>query len=174
MREVWAMKKAPANPKREDALRNEAQVRKAMVAFIKTHHRPPTIQELCAATGLSDKTVKAHRKRVKLGDGSDNVYQQLTPDVLLKIYAGATGYSHRAVKIMAVSQGKGVPSEVQRHEYTEHYPPNPAMAKLFMQLVEGFSEKTQHEHSGEIKNPAPPAIIQIVRHNPAAADDTAQ
>ena len=168
------MKKAAATPPtREDALRNEAQVRKAMVAFLKKHQRPPTVQELCAATGLSDKTVKAHRKRVKLGDGSDNVFQQLTGDVLLALHARAVGYKHRAVKIMSVSQGAGCGSSVQRHEYTEHYPPDAASAKLWMQLVEGFSEKTQHEHSGEVKNPGPPAIIQIQRYQAPPSDGPA-
>jgi len=160
------MKKKPATPKREDALRNEAQVRKAMVAFIKKYRRPPTVQELVAATGLSDKTVKQHRQRVKLGDGSPNVFQQLTGDVLLALHARAVGYSHPAVKILAVSQGKGEPSIVETHDYTERYPPDAASAKLWMQLVEGFSEKTQHEHSGEVKNPGPPSVIQIIRHRP--------
>lgn len=145
------MKTPKPTPKREDALRNGAEVRKAMVAFIKKHHRPPTVQELVQATGLSDKTVKAHRKRVKLGDGSANVYQQLTPDVLLALHARAVGYKHRAVKIMSVSQGPYTAPEVQRHEYTEHYPPDAAAAKLWMQLVEGFSEKTEQKNSGEVK-----------------------
>ena len=163
----------PSKKPREDSLRNSAVVRKAMVAFIKKHYRPPSVQELVQATGLSDKTVKAHRKRVQLGDGKPNVYQQLTPEVLLKIYQGATGYSHRAVKILSVGGPTGCGSTVERHEYTEHYPPNPAMAKLFMQLVEGFSEKTQHEHSGEVKNPGPPAIIQVQRYQAPATDGAA-
>ncbi len=144
------MKTPKAAPAREDALRNAAEVRKAMVAFIKKHLRPPTVQELAKATGLSDKTVKAHRKRVKLGDGSENVYQQLTGDVLLALHARAVGYKHRAVKLIAVSGGAGMGSEVERHEYTEHYPPDAAAAKLWVQLVEGFSEKTEKNHTGEV------------------------
>ncbi len=160
-------KKAPTTPKREDALRNEAQVRKAMGAFIRKHKRPPTVQELVQATGLSDKTVKQHRQRIKLGDGSPNVFQQLTGDVLMALHARAVGYSHPAVKILAVSQGKGEPSVVETHDYTEYYPPDAASAKLWLQVVEGWGEKTQHEHSGEVKAPGPPAIIQIIRHRPA-------
>ena len=142
-------KKSPT-PKRSDALLNEEKVRKALGTFIKKYKRPPTVQELCAATGLSDKTVKAHRKRIPLGGGKDNIYQQLSGDVLLAIHARAVGYSHPAVKILAVSQGKGAPSVVETHDYTEHYPPDAVAAKLWMQLVEGFSEKTQQEHSGNV------------------------
>ncbi len=135
---------------REDALRNAAEVRKATVAFIKKHLRPPSVQELAAATGLSEKTVKGHRQRLKLGDGSANVFQQLTPDVLMKLFERATGYQHKAVKILSVPQGVGLPSEVQRHEYTERYPPDAAAAKLWVQLVEGFTEKSEKKHTGEV------------------------
>ena len=107
-----------------------------------------------------------------MGDGKPNPYQVLTPDVMLALHARAVGYSHEAVKIMAVSQGSGLGSSVETHDYTEHYPPDTAAAKLWVQLVEGFSEKTQHEHSGEIANPAPPTIAQIVRYRPE--NDTAQ
>jgi hypothetical protein len=163
----------PVNPnkEREDSLRNAAEVRKAVVAFIKKYQRPPSIQELVTATGLSDKTVKLHRQRLTLGDGSENVFQQLTPDVLMAVYQRAVGYQHRAVKLISVSQGAGLGSAVERHEYIEHYPPDAAAAKLWAQLVEGFSERTQHEHSGEIANPQPPTIAQIVRYRP---DDSAQ
>jgi hypothetical protein len=132
-------------PPREDALRNAAQVRNTTVAFIKKHHRPPSIQELVAATGLSDKTVKAHRKRLKLGDGSDNVFQQLSPDVLMKLFERATGYSHKAVKIFN-DKVKGI----VKADYTEHYPPDAMAAKLWFQLVEGFTEKSEKKHTGEV------------------------
>ena len=158
-------------PKRDDVRRNGEAVRTAMLAFIKKEKRPPSTRELAEATGLSTKTVKAYRKRIKMGDGSKNVYQQLTNNVLMALYERATGYEHDAVKILALSQGKGEPSIVEEVPYTEHYPPDTAAAKLWMQLVEGFSEKTQHEHSGEVKNPGPPAIIQVQRYRP---DDTAQ
>lgn len=138
-------------PKREDALRNSAEVRKAMLSFIKKHQRPPSIQELVVATGLSAKTVKEHRKHVKLGDGTPNIYQQLTTDVLMALHARATGYSHPAVKILSVGGPKGSGSTVERHKYTEHYPPDAAAAKLWVQLVEGFSEKTEQQQSGEVK-----------------------
>ncbi|MBO2009181.1 ArsR family transcriptional regulator [Hymenobacter negativus] len=158
----------PSNPNKEraDSQGNRGKIRKQVLRFIKKELRTPTVQELVDLTGLSDKTVSAHLERLKLGDGSPNPYQALTHDVMMKLYQRATGYSHPAVKIMAVSQGKGEASIVETHDYTEHYPPDTAAAKLWMQLVMGFSEKTQHEHSGEVANPAPPVIAQIVRYRP--------
>jgi len=145
------MKKRPAGSEREDSQANRAKIRKALVAFIKREKRPPSATELAQATGFTLKTVKAHRKRIPLGDGKANVYQQLTGDVVMALYERATGYSHPAVKIMSVSQGPFTAPEVQRHVYTEHYAPDTAAAKLWMQLVEGFSEKTEQKQSGEVK-----------------------
>lgn len=138
----------PSNPttEREDSQRNRAKIRQQIYRFIKRELRKPTVQELVEATGLSDKTVKAHLRRLKLGDGSPNPFQALTPNVILKLYERAVGYSHPAEKILTVAGPKGEGSAVERHEYTEHYPPDVAAAKLFVQLVEGFKEKSETEH----------------------------
>lgn len=135
----------PSNPheERQDSQRNRAKIQKEIARIIRKEMRKPTVQELVAATGLSDKTVKAHLKRVKLGDGKANVFQALTPNVILKLYERAVGYSHKAEKIISVSQGAGLGSAVERHEYTEHFAPDVPAAKLFMQLVEGYREKTE-------------------------------
>ena len=137
----------PTNPtkQREDSQRNGALVRKAMLAFIKKHLRPPSRAELAAATGLSEKTVALHRQRVKLGDGKANVYQQMTNDVIMALHARATGYSHPAVKIFNDKF-----AGIVEADYTEHYPPDATAAKLWMQVVEGFSEKSEQKHSGEV------------------------
>jgi|GEM_PF-3458004 len=154
-----------APTEREDGKRNRSLIRKHMLNFIKDELRAPTVQELVGLTGLSDKTVKAHLKRIKLGDGSKNPFQILTPDVMLKLYQRATGYSHEAVKILTVSV-TGVGSHVEEIPYTEHYPPDATAAKLWLQVVEGLTDKAEVNHSGEIKNPGPPTIIQITRHRP--------
>jgi hypothetical protein len=139
----------PTNPteERQDRQRNEANIRKAIARIIRKELRKPTVQELVAATGLADTTVKRHLKRIKLGDGKTNVFQSLTPHVVLKLYERAVGYSHPAEKIMTVSLGAGMGSKVEREEYTEHYPPDTAAAKLWFQLVEGYREKTETEVS---------------------------
>ncbi len=158
-----ATEKKPASL-RDDAQRNALAVRKALAAHIKKYKVPPTAAELAAATGLSEKTVKQHRQRIPLGSGKDNVFQQLSADVLMAIYERATGYEHEAVKILTTST-VGVGSEVEEVPYTERYPPDPASAKLWFQLVEGFTEKSEKKHTGEVGltmkfnyvAPAPPA-----------------
>lgn len=43
---------------------------------------------------------------------------------------------------------------------------NPTSAKLWFQLVHGWSEKTETKHSGEVQiNNEPPVILQIMRRN---------
>ncbi|AWM31350.1 hypothetical protein [Hymenobacter nivis] len=139
------MKKRPAGSEREDSQANRAKIRKALLAFIKKYTRVPTVQELAAATGFSDKTIKQHRRRIQLGDGLPNDYQQLTPDVLLALHARAVGYSHPAKKIFNDKL-----AGIVKADYTEHYPPDAAAAKLWVQLIEGFSEKKETKHSGEV------------------------
>ena len=154
---------------RQDSKANRGRIRKALLAFIKQELRHPTAAELTERTGLSEKTVRQHLKRIRLGDGKKNAYQALTPDVMLKLYERATGYKHKAVKILTTS-AVGVGSSVEQVPYTEHYAPDTAAIKLWMQLVEGYRETQELQHSGEIKNPGPPAIIHVQRHRP---DDNA-
>ncbi|MDF7809921.1 hypothetical protein [Hymenobacter sp. YC55] len=136
---------------REDASRNRAEIRRVMLDYIKNEHRSPTVQEICEATGLSDKTVKAHKKHIKLGDGSSNIYQQLTHDVVMAIYKKARGYTYPSEKLLVVSGGKGEPSEVERHDITMHVQPDMAAANLWLKAIEGMSDKSETKHSGEIK-----------------------
>lgn len=156
----------PTNPneERQDRQRNEANIRKAIARIIRKELRKPTVQELVEATGLSPKTVKAHLRRIKLGDGKSNVFQALTPQVVLKLYERAVGYSHQAEKIMTVSMGAGMGSSVERHEYTEHFAPDTAAAKLWFQLVEGYREKTETE----VSTPGGFTFNYVVPTNPAA------
>lgn len=164
----------PTNPSEEraDSTRNRAKIRKVILRFIRKELRKPSVQELVEATGLSDKTVKKHLGRIKLGSGP-NPYQVLTHDVMMALHARATGYSHPAEKIITVAGPKGCGSSVERHDYIEHYPPDPQSAKLWLQVVEGLTEKQEVNHTGEVKTNTPPAVVQIVRHNPQA-DDSAQ
>ncbi|MCC3159509.1 hypothetical protein LJ737_19865 [Hymenobacter sp. 15J16-1T3B] len=161
----------PTNPneERQDSQRNRAKIQKAIARIIRQEMRKPTVQELVEATGLSDKTVKAHLKRVKLGDGKANVFQALTPNVILKLYERAVGYSHPAVKIMTVSLGAGMGSRVEEVDYTEHYPPDTAAAKLFVQLVEGFKEKSETDLNHKV--PGGFTMNYVVPTNPNPDDD---
>ncbi len=138
------------NEEREDVKRNRALIRAAMVDFIKNERRAATVQELCEITGLSDKTVKAHKKHIKLGDGKANIYQDLTHDVVMAIYKKAKGYTLPSEKLMPRGVGMGE-TVIERHDIEVHYPADTAAAKLFLQLVEGFSERKETKHSGEVK-----------------------
>lgn len=155
----------PPNPnqERQDSQRNRAKIQKAIARIIRTEMRKPTVQELVEATGLSDKTVKAHLKRVRLGDGKANVFQALTPQVVFKLYERAVGYSHDDVKVVTTSI-TGVGSQVEEVPVVKHYPPDPTAAKLFMQLVEGYRDKTETE----VKAPGGFTFNYIVPTDPTA------
>jgi hypothetical protein len=147
LREFMADKKE----ERQDVAKNRAKIRRVIIDYVKNELRSPTVQEICEATGLSDKTVKAHKKHIKLGDGKANIYQELTPDVVMSLYKKAKGFTYTAEKLLTVSGGQGMGSEVERHELTMYVQPDTAAAKLWFQVIEGHSETTKTEHSGEVK-----------------------
>lgn len=139
-----------AKEPRQDAEKNRAKIRAVMLRYIKNECRAPSVQEICDATGLSDKTVKAHRKHIKLGDGSANMYQQLTHDVIMSIYKKTRGYSYDSEKLLVVSGGKDMGSEVERHPIVMHVQPDMSAAKLWLQAIEGMSDKSETKHSGNV------------------------
>lgn len=153
---------------REDASRNRAEIRRVMLDFIKNEHRSPTVQEICEATGLSDKTVKAHKRHIKLGDGSANIYQQLTHDVIMAIYKKARGYTYDSEKLLVVSGGKGEPSAVERHDITMHVQPDMSAANLWLKAIEGMSDRSETKHSGEIKGGGGFTFNYVAPKEPAA------
>lgn len=140
----------PDREPREDVKRNRAEIRKVMLRYIKNEHRAATVQEICEETGLSEKTVKAHRKHIKLGDGKTNMYQHLTHDVMLAIFKKSIGYTYESEKLLTVSSGAGLGSSVERHDITLFVQPDMGAAKLWLQMVEGLSEKQETKHSGSI------------------------
>jgi hypothetical protein len=139
---------------RQDVAKNRAKIRRVMLDYIKNELRSPTVQEICEATGLSDKTVKSHKRHIKLGDGKANIYQDLTPDVMMALYKNAKGFTYQAEKLLTVSAGAGAGSEVERHEVRVFVKGETAAAKLWLSVVEGHSEITKTEHSGEVKTGA--------------------
>ncbi len=48
------------------------------------------------------------------------------------LFERATGYSHPSEKIVVVSGGQGMGSSVERVDITEHYPPDPAALKMWL------------------------------------------
>ena len=135
---------------REDVKRNRAEIRKVMLHYIKHELRNATTAEIVAATGLSDKTVKAHKKHIKLGDGKANIYQELTHDVIMSLFKKAKGFHITGEKLLTVAGPKGCGSEVERHDIRVYHAPDVAAAKLWLQTIEGMSDKTETKHSGEV------------------------
>ena len=68
------------------------------------------------------------------------------------LFQRATGFTCPAVKIMAVSQGAGMPSSVETIPYTEHYPPDTEAMKFFLKNKNPaeWADKQQLEHSGKM------------------------
>jgi hypothetical protein len=64
--------------------------------------------------------------------------------VAKSLFHRARGYSHKAEKIIAVNQGPGEGSVVERHEYVEHYPPDTAAAALWL--------RNRRRHTGDWKD----------------------
>jgi hypothetical protein len=71
------------------------------------------------------------------------------------LFKRAVGYSHPAVKIMAVSDGQGHGSRIEEVPYSEHYPPDTAAIALF--LTNRDPERWKHKvtHAPEDNKPWP-------------------
>ncbi len=177
---------------RADKEYNQLKVKESFLELIKELNRRPTVDEVCKRSGLSDKVVRNGLKAINF-DKLKSPLRILTDDVLIKLYQRATGYEHEAVKIfppkatkktkkskenkdgleeMDPSAEPGLRSEKETKAemgeaiiipYTEHYPPDAAAAKLWFQIVEGWTEKQEHKHTGQVKVTAPPVTLKIQR-----------
>lgn len=67
-----------------------------------------------------------------------------------RLYQRAMGYSHPAVKILAVAVGNNGGSEVQEVPYVEHYPPDTTAAIFWLKnrRPDLWRDRVQNEHSG--------------------------
>lgn len=112
-----------------------------------------TLADLAESFGVARSTIEewmaAHPEfsgAIKLGreDASAAVERAL--------FQRATGYSHPAVKILAVSGGQGVGSSVEKVPYTEHYPPDTEAAKFWLKNRRPgeWKDKQEVEHGGRV------------------------
>ncbi len=155
---------------RYDREMNQLAIKEAFLALIAELGRRPTVAEICERSGLSDKVVRNALKTIRF-EALKSPLRILTDDVLIKIFQRATGYEHEAVKIFLsknpkvtkTEEGTIVSEEPILVPYTEHYPPDPTAAKLWLQVVEGWTEKQEHKHSGEVKITTPPVTLNITR-----------
>ncbi len=106
--------------RRSDFEENHEKLAKAFFAHIKADGRMPTNVQLCKDTGLSSTTVTKH-------------FDKLSG---ISLDARIRGFKLLAETVMASLAIQSQEGDVQA-------------AKLFMQIVEKFSERTEHEHSGE-------------------------
>lgn len=121
---------------RTDKEANSGLIRLAYIDTLKEKKgRRPTVAELAEKTGLHPSSIKNHLKTLDFKELSieNAMWKILTDDVILAIYRSATQ------KL------------------------NPAAAKLWFQVVEGWSEKTESKISAkvEVQNNKPPVIIHI-------------
>lgn len=154
---------------------NQLKIKESFLALIAELSRRPTVDEVCQRSGLSDKVVRNALKTIRF-EAVKSPMRLLTDDVILKLYQRATGYEHKAVKFMTVSIGMGCGSQVEEKEYTEHYPPDAAAAKLWLQVVEGWTEKQEVkqkvEHSGQVTINTPPVTLKIQRGGKVSNEGT--
>lgn len=68
------------------------------------------------------------------------------------LFEKATGYSHPAVKILAVSSGQGCGSRIETVEYTEHYPPDTEAAKFWLKNRRGSKWREKSEVEQNVKH----------------------
>lgn len=112
-----------------------------------------TLADLAEEFGVARSTIEewmaAHPEfsgAIKLGreDASAAVERAL--------FQRATGYSHPAVKILAVSNGQNMGSSVEQIPYTEHYPPDTEAAKFWLKNRKPaeWKDKQEIEHGGKL------------------------
>lgn len=66
-------------------------------------------------------------------------------EIAKALYHRAKGYSHKAVKIITVSEGGNQGSRVEKVPYIEHYPPDTAAAFIWLKNRAGWRDKQEHQ-----------------------------
>jgi len=73
-------------------------------------------------------------------------------EIAQSLYHRAKGYSHPAVRIIAVSEGQGQGSRIEQVPYTQHYPPDTPAAALWLTNRQRRIWRNRQDH--EISGPA--------------------
>ena len=120
---------------RKDKEANHRIIRDAFLELLKEKAKAPTVQELADATGLSATSIKTHLKVLKFTP-ENSPLRVLSPDVFEAIYKRAVGYEEEDIHF---SSYKG---DVTATPYQKKIIPDVSAQKLWVQLVEGWTEKT--------------------------------
>ena len=117
-------------------------------------------QEIAKLCGVSVSTLADHANSFsELAEalrGGDDAACEIVEAALFK---RAIGYHHPAVKIMAVSQGEGMGSSIEKVEFTQHYPPDTQAAAFFLTNRKPKAWKQKIEHAPEDGKPWPVRIV---------------
>lgn len=76
----------------------------------------------------------------------------LDQQVEQSLYRRATGWEHDAVKIMAVAQGEGLGSAIEKVPYVEHYPGDTTAMIFWLKNRQParWRDRQEVEHSGKV------------------------
>lgn len=114
-----------------------------------------TDRDIAAAAGVSEVTVNAWKKEQpeflkSLKDGK----AVADANVAKSLYRRALGYSHNAVKILAVAKGGNQGSAVEEVPYIERYPPDTVAAMFWLKnrRPDLWRDKQDVEHSGSVEH----------------------
>jgi|SRR5690606_11326964 len=116
---------------------NQAAIRDAVLLLLKEKKRKPTKREICEHTGLSYPTVRKHLRELdKRGFGSKH---------------------HKKDNLL-----RTLTDDVKLSIYNSAMKGNPAAMKLWLQVMEGFTEKTESKVEANVKvDNAPPVVVVI-------------
>lgn len=113
-----------------------------------------TDADMARAFGVSQPTIDNWKKQHPDFLGSLKAgKEEADANVAKSLYRRALGYSHKAVKILAVAVGNNGGSEVEEVPYMERYPPDTTAAIFWLKnrRPDLWRDKQNVEHSGEVR-----------------------
>ena len=113
-----------------------------------------TDADVSRALGVTESTVNGWKhKHPEFLESLKRGKDQADAKVAQSLFHRATGYSHKAVKIIAVARGNNQGSDVEEVPYVERYPPDTTAAIFWLKnrRPDLWRDKHEMEHSGEVK-----------------------
>lgn len=109
--------------------------------------------QLAGAFGVSEDTI--HEWKLVHPNFSESLKRgkdQADARVAKSLFERALGYSHPAVKIIAVANGNNQGSTIEEVPYTEHYPPDTTAAIFWLKNRQKaqWRDRQEVEHSGKV------------------------
>lgn len=114
-----------------------------------------TDADMARAFGVADSTIDRWKSEHEGFSGSiKRGKDEADANVAKSLYRRALGYSHKAVKILAVSQGNNAGSVVEEVPYVERYAPDTVAAIFWLKnrQPDKWRDKKDVEHSGTVQH----------------------